>query len=193
MLPIPPEPYLVNGAPRNPDVARERTDVDTRAVLWFVGGLGVSLVVVMLALWAMFTLLFDQEKAAKKSRLPLAVEQREGQSPEQRLPPAPRLEGVVPSGQDIEVGRILTNVARTEHSVGRVRPGAAEDLYRPQELRLSTYGWVEPEKVAHIPIEAAIKRLAGKLPARKDGKPGDERSGQPGQTSSGRVPQGGRP
>jgi hypothetical protein len=193
-----PMPHEVNGAPRNPDVFHERTDVDTRAVVWSVTALGVSLVVVMLLLWGMFALFLNAENAQKRSSFPVAVQVREQQTDEQRLPPQPRLEGIGPPGTDINIGRLRPIDIKPQHDVGRVRPSAAAVLYEAQEQALGTYAWVEADRVARIPIEEAMKRLAGKLPARKDGRGtrsrvGDEYLEQPSQSSSGRVPRGGQP
>lgn len=44
--------------------------------------------------------------------------------------------------------------------------------YKNKEMsRLNSYGWVDKNAgIAHVPIEVAIKRMAGKLPARKGGQ-----------------------
>ena len=122
-LPAPPpalpQPHEVNGVPRNPDVFHERTDVDTRAVVWFVTALGVSLGAVMLILWGMFALFVRAEDRQKRSASPVAVQERERQSPDERLPPLPRLEGIGPPGTDVNIGRLRPLDIRPQHDVGR--------------------------------------------------------------------------
>jgi hypothetical protein len=192
--PTPPAPHEVDGMPRNPDVAYERTDVDSRAVIWFVVALAVALAVTMLILWGMFRLFMGTEEVRKKSTFPMAVETRRQLLPEQRLPPQPRLEGLGPIDPDENIGRMRTTDIAPEQDVGRFRLGGAAALYREQDAQLSSYGWVDgsEKKMAHIPVDEAIARLADKLPARK-GEDVPKDSGPPSRSSSGRVPrEGGR-
>jgi hypothetical protein len=183
----PPAPHQVNGEPRNPDVHFEHTDVNSRAVIWFVVGLAAGLAVVMLILWGLFNLFMRSEEARKKSTFPMAVEERKQLQLEQRLPPHPRLEGLGPVGPDREVGRMPSTDIQPQSDVGRIRPSGAAVLYREQDARLATYGWVDEKdkKTAHVPIEVAIRMLAGKLPARK-GEDVPKEQGPPSQTNSGR-------
>jgi hypothetical protein len=188
-----PPPHAVNGV-ANPNVRHERTDVDTRAVLWFVAGLAGSLAAVMLALWGLFALLLRNEAREKTSDDPRAVEQRNLPLAE-RLPPAPRLEGVSVQGLEQPTGRIYPPDLDAQHDVGRIRASSAKVLYDQQERELNGLGWIPGAKgqVAHIPIEQAMRQLAGKLPARAGSK-ARERSeflDEPTGSSSGRVPRGG--
>jgi hypothetical protein len=192
----PPQPHEVNG-PVNPSVRYEHTDVNTRGVLWFVVALAAGIIIVMLVLWGLFHLFLRREAAQKKSDYPLAVQQRGQQPLPEQLPPSPRLEGLSVKGLEMPPGRVYQPDASVQHDIGRVRASSANVLYRQQERELNGYGWVrgEKDKVAHIPIEEAMKRLADKLPARK-GEKTDKRNeflGEPSGTSSGRVPrEGGR-
>jgi hypothetical protein len=186
----PPQPYEVNGAV-NPNVRHERTDVNTRAILWFVVGLAASLAVVMLALWGMFHVLLREERAEKKSSYPLGAQQRELPLAEQ-LPPAPRLEGLSLQGLEQPAGRIYPPDLDAQHDLGRIRASGARVLNDLHERELNSFGWVpgEKDKVAHIPIAEAMQRLAAKLPARKGNadKLHDEFLEEPSGSSSGRAP-----
>jgi hypothetical protein len=159
---LPPVP-TGNGEPHNPDVRHERTDVNTRSVLWFAAALAASIVVVMVILWVQFRALHSAELREKRPQFLLAAKA-------DTVPPAPRLEGVGLTGAP-------------EHSVGRHKPGAAAVQIRQEEQTLQTYGWVEAGKVARIPIAEAMKRLAesGKLPSRKGDKAGAGREKNEGQ------------
>jgi hypothetical protein len=161
-------PHQVNGA-HNPHVRHERTDVNTRAVLWFVVALAGGLVVVMLVLGAVFALFMRAESEWKKSRYPLAAEQRGQTSPGDRLPPDPRLEGLSAQGLRQPPGRVIVPDHEASHDMGRIRPGSTRDRREQQERELTSYGWVKDKtgQVAHIPIDVAIDRVAAKLPARK--------------------------
>jgi len=173
----PSPPHAVDGELRNPDVRHERTDVDTRAVLSFVVALAAGIGVAMGVLWGVFWLFFGVEASQKRSSYPLLVEQRERETPAQRLPPSPRLEGVGGTGP--------------EHSVGRNKPGAAVVQAQAEAVALSSYAWRDGEKAARIPIRDAMTRLAGKLPARQDARPAREFFEEPSRSSSGRRSRGG--
>lgn len=162
-----------HGGLHRPDVRRERTDVDTKAIMTFVAGLAGGIAIVMLALWGLFNLFSRQEQVQKKSAYPLAAREREETSIADRLPPPPRLEGL-----------------------GREAATTAWALIEAQEATLQRYEWANAEKTAaRIPIDEAIKRLGkpGALPARNDGRPVDEFLAEPSETSSGQRPRGQKP
>jgi hypothetical protein len=170
------------GELRNPDVRREETDVDTKAIMSFVAALAAGIVVVMLAMWGLFLRFWHEEEEKKKSTYPLAIREREQSPLEDRLPPSPRIEGL---GQ-----------TKPEHSVGRINSGTAQVLIQAQEAELNSYGWANAERtVARIPIEEAIERLAkpDALLARKEGRPVDRYLSEPSETSSGRRARGQQP
>ncbi len=191
----PPEPHAVNGELRNPDVRHEATDVDTRAVLWFVAALAVGIVVVMVILWLLFRLFLGEETAKKRSTYPLAEEQRQAIGGEP-LPPKPLLEGLGPVTRERNIGQMRTTDIQASHDVGRHRPSSARVANAEQEQDLAGYGWSDDKHTAgRIPIDEAMRRLADKLPARKadNPRPADEYLEQPSGPSSGRVPRGGKP
>jgi len=129
--------------PIHEDVAFDQTDVTPRAVLSFLVYLGAAIVVALLVVW--WSLALIESRAARSDRPPSPL--RAGmKEPE---PPEPRLQGV---------------------------PGHASDPQ--QDLRkylsetqkeLNSYGWVDEKTgVAHIPIEEAMKLIAGRgLPSRE--------------------------
>ena len=52
------------GGLHHPSVRRERTDVDTRAVMTFVAALAVGILVVMAAMYGLFILFRGQEETS---------------------------------------------------------------------------------------------------------------------------------
>lgn len=163
-----------NGFARNETVAFERSDVDTRVILLFVAGLGVSLVGVMGVIWLLFSYLLNTETRDKRSTYHLAEAFRESRpNVEDRLPSGPRLEGMAidaPGG----------------HTIGRMWPStvarqSAEDL-----AIIENGGWIVLGKLACLPIHEAIKRLA-----KTGASPKPAYDQMPNGTSSGRAPNGG--
>ena len=126
----------------NPVVEREPTDVNVRAILWFVVILIVGTMAVFTAMWWLREGLLARERAASPALTPLA--ERESV----RLPrdldklPSPRL-----------------------HADDR-QELAALRVY--EKGRLTTYGWVDRENgVVRIPVKEAMKLvLTEGLPAR---------------------------
>lgn len=163
-----------NGYARNETVAFERSDVDTRVLLYFVAGLGIGLAGVMAAIWFLYAALVRTDAREKRSTSQLAEQYRESRpSVEDRLPPGPTLEGM---GVDRPGG----------HTIGRMRPSTVARQAAAELALLDGGGWVEPGKLARIPIREAIKRLAkpGATPT-----PAYER--MPSGPSSGRATNGG--
>jgi hypothetical protein len=129
---------------RNPDVTHEQSDVDVRAIFWFIVGLGVFTAVVYVAIWLLFDGLDEREIAAEPPPRSLVGE---GQ---QRLPPEPRLQ-LAPG-----------------HETSPLEENKM--LQAEMNKRLNSYGWVDqPMGVVHIPIEEAKKILLEQA-----GKPGQK-------------------
>ena len=164
----------------NPDVDYERSDVASRTAIGFAVALGVGIAVVMLALWGLFRVFFDQEAERKSSRYPIAEALREKTTEDDRLPPTgPRIEGFPRN--------------HPQHSLGRFNPPSAQVKYAEDEEYLAGYGWLDDQHtVARIPIAEAIKRIVGTLPARKNPPPDESRKSFS-NTNSGREPIGGPP
>jgi hypothetical protein len=71
---------------KNPDVTHEASDVSVSGVLKFVLGLTVLGIVVFVLMWGMFDFLNAQEEERAPKSGPMAM------SPQERLPPDPRLQ-----------------------------------------------------------------------------------------------------
>jgi hypothetical protein len=132
----------------------EYTDVSAWGILLFIGGLAATIVVITGALWLLFDYLANRQAKIDRSRFPLAVADR--QRPlEDRLPPAPRLEGLNPDS--------------AFHSGVYGWPSLGPAQRERDEAELGRYGWADAKAgIAQIPIDRAIAILAGKLPVRKE-------------------------
>src|SRR4051812_1936242 len=94
LAPTPLGPPTADGQPRNPTVAYERTDVNTRAVVWFVTALAGSIAVVLAVLVGLYWTFYRQEEREKRSVFPVAQDVRlraRETDPGLLLPPSPRL------------------------------------------------------------------------------------------------------
>jgi hypothetical protein len=171
--------------PRNPAVAFERRDVHIGGVLWFgvflAGLVGASLIVVYGVYWH-----FKGERArAIRSGFPVAEATRkrlEQTDPAKLLPPAPRLERIVPVPEQQPAGRMLPSTL----------------AFAPDGTNLlQSWGWTnEGHTAARIPVSEAISRLLAKradvLKARPGARPMVvDRSDRPNSSNSGRGPVGG--
>jgi hypothetical protein len=147
----------------NPEVSYERSDIEARGVVTFV----VVLAVVILASGALLAWLFNvyQAGAAQafhKDALPLANMNRD------RLPVAPRLEGIDPS-QD--AGRAWPGGTTGErplpwfgYNIRVVPPDGSHDARADEEERERIAAFAMARKLEKI--DATMSTLAGKLPAR---------------------------
>jgi hypothetical protein len=160
-----------------PAVRHERSDVDSKGVVTFVGVLAAALILVGVLLYFFFFFSLEQENQKKKSQYPLAIRTQGKLS----LPPSPRLEGV--------------SIDAPEHDVGRLRPSSARIMTEQEDRVLQNGGPAADEKgFTRRPIAEVLAELAGKLPVRSgpavDAR--DEFLREPGVTSSGRSPRGGK-
>jgi hypothetical protein len=172
---------MADQSPRNADLEHsgavpEGSDFSARGVILFAIGLAVVTAILMAILGVMFKSWAAKEKRLElplsptisqqvrlppaplepheKGSLPLSPDQLAKRQP---LPPGPRLEGLMPSGQ---------------------RPTIDERKREAKE-----YGWVDRQKgVVRIPVEEAMQVLAGKLPSRPTGP---EEAGRPGSAPTG--------
>ena len=210
------DPASTNGVPHHADVHSEKKDVDTNPILYFVAGLILSILVAMAGLWGLVHLLNANARATanKAGTLPLAEQERSafreqkqsqvsqplpedrlnrwrdsnestGSVPNSGLAPLPR-----PEGFDIQ---------NPEHTVGRLYESTAVEQRRAQEQWLNSAGSydvvIKPrgkaaytERRERMPIEDAMKRVAGKLPHRDMAVPEEEWLQAPTRASSGRQP-----
>ncbi len=157
-----------DGRIEHPHVRHERTDVRFRPVL-------ISIVIAMcfaaFVHWVILEFFYSYrgyQQAIKQSPFPVAPSPGVAEDP--RRIPEPRLE---------QVDR-LAGVAR-------------ENVYERQlakEKELHGYGPTEETGYVHVPIERAMDRLAGQLPARHESADGRRRDGglvDAGEPNSGRM------
>jgi hypothetical protein len=139
----------------------EQTDVSAWAILLFIAGLALLVVVASGGIWVLFTNFAVRQAEVDRSRFPLAAAEHKRPF-EDRLPPAPRLEGLDPN--------------TSTHSGVYGWPSLGPSEKEKAQAELDRYAWVDAKAgVAQIPIERAIDMLAGKLPVRKE-KPADAAS-----------------
>jgi hypothetical protein len=177
-----PETNHPPGEPYHPEVRRERTDANVRAIIWFVVGLGGSALLIHLALLWLFgrfkereesrtpplPRLIEQERQRQRQALipppeyPVRREMKKAQRSGNRMPSLPRVRDEVDSRVDWDrewQPRLQSDPARD-----------MQDLRAAEELHLSSYGWVNrKKKTVRIPIERAIQLLGNPDTARELG------------------------
>ena len=130
-----------HGPTDNPDVVHEESDINVRAIIWFVVVLALIVVAVDIAMWGMFKGLDYLETKNDPAVSPLALEGRKADE----APPGPNPLQTAPWA-DLKVFR-------------------AE-----QHAHLHGYGWVDQNAgVARVPIDKAKELLLKKgLPVRPE-------------------------
>ncbi len=107
-----------------PSVHHEETDINIRAVFGFGGGLLVTTIVVMLAMWGLFRYLDGRAERLGGSLRPLATN-------EVRLPPEPRLQ-ITPRADAAEFraqeDALLNGYSWVNRETGTVRIPIAEAM-----------------------------------------------------------------
>ncbi len=128
---------------RNPDTTHEVSDVNTRGILWFVLFLAALIVISLVLLRGMFNLFESWARTAEGERPVMA------RTPEERLPPEPRLQaapGYQAEGQNLELKE-----PQAEYRV----------VLQKWKEEMETYGWTDRDKkVARIPVSEAMKLIA---------------------------------
>jgi hypothetical protein len=179
-------------SPVNPSVTYERTDASFSAVAGF--GIVLALVCVVCAalLWWMYVTYIVHENAVKKSDMPWPNSaDRAGSQPYTR--PNPLEPGSERSGIDPNPPLEGLDPSSPARDIGRIRPGTAQEQQKEEEDFLKSTGWVDRKNgVVHMPIEQAMKKVAGELKAR-EGTAEEEFLQAPSRSSSGREPRGGKP
>jgi hypothetical protein len=127
-----------DGRIEHPAIRSEPSDANFWKIASVLFGAVVLAVVIFWSVWGFFTRYARHEADIKRSRFPLAS------TPSSTLPREPRLE---------QVNRLA----------GVERP----DAHQRRERALNSYGKTEKKGFVHIPVDQAIKDLAGKLPVRK--------------------------
>ncbi len=134
---------------KNIDVTHEKSDVNVRAVLIFVGGLLVFAAIIHFLIGLMFRVLDDRAKAVEPPRPPMAMTANE------QLPPGPRLQDAPGFGVTMENGQRV-NLELKE-------PQAEMKVLRDQWDQTLKRGPVDQSgKVVGLPIEEAKKQIVQK-------------------------------
>lgn len=138
----------------------EHGDINVRGILWFTAILFVALHLVCLAMYGLFQYFNVTEAEAKKSRYPLAAEDRARPLLE-RQPKEPRLEGFdTPLKLDMP-----------QNSGVPGWPSAGPVQRQREEKELATPEWISDKREAvRLPIDMAMERLARKLGPASGGK-----------------------
>jgi hypothetical protein len=152
-------------------VRYERSDANVRSVVLFGVSLAGIVLVVIALLWWMFFDLKERQDRARRSRFPLS-EELQGETVGERVRevPEPRLEAF--------------DLGSPDHTVGRLRPGAAGKEARDEEAVLREGG------DGRIPIGEAMRLLIREEAAKGQGDSARQLRGIPrtdGESSSGRL------
>lgn len=164
---------------KNLDVTHEASDISVSGVLKFVLGLSIMTVAVFVLMWAMFRLMYAQEAEKEPDPGPMAM------SPQERLPPDPKLQAAPGFGVKLENGEWVPLDQR--------EPEAEYRVLREQWERQLNCKHDEHEgsstSAPCLPIDAAIEKLfEGKGLSSRAAAPGQETSlSLPTTASSGRV------
>jgi hypothetical protein len=133
----------------NVETHHETSDVDVKALLWFVVIFVVFAALTHVALWILFRFYVRLER--RQAAGPLTAVSRPA---DMNVPPEPRLQ---PFPSKMADGKVLPPNAMTP----------VPDMVRMREEQdrvLQSYGWVDRQKgVVHIPIEEAKKRFLAEL------------------------------
>jgi hypothetical protein len=165
---------------RNVEVTHETSDVNTRGVLTFVVVLSLIMAASSLGLWFLFNYL-NTKKGRERPPGPLAIRNLKQ---EDRLPPAPRLQGSKGFEVTLESGQKV--------KLELTHPQAEYDVLRQQWLNALQTGVKDSSgNTVGMPIEDAIKKVVSGegLPVRTKQAPGKLENyaiGIPSDMSSGR-------
>jgi hypothetical protein len=133
----------------NVETHHEKSDVDVKALLWFVVIFVVFAAVTHVSLWILFKFYVRLER--RQAAAPLTAMTRPA---DMNVPAEPRLQ---PFPSKMPDGNVLPPNAMTP----------VPDMMRmreEQDRALNSYGWVDPQKgVVHIPIEEAKKKVLAQL------------------------------
>jgi hypothetical protein len=154
----------------NDGVRYERQDIRLRWLLVLLAGSCCLTVIVFYAAWRYFWWQEGVQEETKTATSPLSP----GLTP--RLPPEPRLEQI-------------------DRMANKANPDALKSL-EAKEKALNSFGPTEEKGFVHIPIQQAIKAVAGKLPVRKEpptSTAADNGLFEGGESNSGRMLRGPSP
>jgi hypothetical protein len=133
---------------KNPDVMHEASDVNVSVVAKFVGALTVMGIVVFVWMWGLFRLLDTQEETKEPTPGPMAM------SPQERLPPDPRLQAAPGFGVKLENGDWVP--------LEKKEPQAEYRVLREQwERQLKCNDGDRRRLIACLPIDQAMDKVVG--------------------------------
>lgn len=143
-------PTYSGEAIQNPETHHETSDVDVRALMWFVVIFVIFGLLTHTFLWLLFKFYVRLERRPSQNAPALTAMQR----PQDAVPNEPRLQPFP-----------------TKDNTGIVQPPTAltpaadmERMIADSNAVLNNYGWVDQQKgVVHIPIEEAKKKVLGTL------------------------------
>ncbi len=158
----------------NPGVRYEPKDIYLGRIL---GVIVIALCVVGALYFGVWRFFRSQERVQeefKKSPYPLAP------APSTALPPEPRLE---------ELDRLTPEEMEQLDLITSLETAGVNGQLAAQEKALHEYGPSSEKDFVRIPIEQAMKALAGTLPVAKESSPGRDANGlvDAGQSNSGRM------
>ena len=134
----------------NVETSHEKSDVDVKALLWFVVIFTIFAVVTHVFLYLLFRFYVRMERKPGQNAPALTAMQR----PSDVVPSEPRLQPFPSKEKD---GTVLPPNAMTPVS-------DMERMLGDTNKVLNSYGWVDQQKgIVHIPIEEAKKRVLGQL------------------------------
>ena len=118
-------------------------------VVWFLIGLGVATVVVVLLMIGLFDAFANRASKSEDRPSPLAGER-------QKLPPEPQLQLAPTTAEQLEA-KLPPNL-KEDHPLQEMKRFRAEE-----DAKLNSYGWVDEKGgVVHIPIDDAKRLLLEK-------------------------------
>jgi len=165
-----------DGRIEHPRVRYEREDIRWGCILALVVTVACIGVLVYFGIWRFFWYRERVQEEKKHSPYPMAP------APSTTLPPQPRLEQLdrLPSPQPGQ-GQLGLMTPLESAAVNEQLAAQAKDLH--------SYGPTAEKGFVRIPIEQAIKAIAGTLPVDKESSPGRDANGllDAGQTNSGRM------
>ena len=135
---------------QNVETSHEKSDVDVRALMWFVVIFVIFGFVTHIFLWLLFKFYVRLERHPSQNAPALTAMQR----PAEAAPTQPLLQPFPTKDKTAEVQPpyVLTPVADMERMISDTN------------AVLNNYGWVDQQKgIVHIPIEEAKKRVLGQL------------------------------
>ncbi|HEY2975191.1 MAG TPA: hypothetical protein VGJ48_21930 [Pyrinomonadaceae bacterium] len=134
---------------KNPDVTHEASDVSVAGVAKFVVALTALGIVVFVLMWGMFRFMYAQETEKEPDPGPMAM------SPQERLPPAPRLQAAPGFGVKLEDGQWVPLEKREPEAEYRVlREQWERDLNCSIEQAPNV-------RAGCVPIDQAMQKVLG--------------------------------